>query len=82
MGANDAGCPASAGNCYVWARHGSFVYNPLVSVIQSAAMPDASALRAWIHDPSDPPAGVPAWYPPCIIIMIVTPCVGVGSGTF
>eukprot|EP00959_Pyramimonas_sp_CCMP1952_P293921 6147151-Pyramimonas_sp.AAC.1 len=60
MGANDAGCPAGAGICCAWGRHGPFAYSTSLGVIPLGVMPDKSALWAWIHDPSEPPAHAPA----------------------
>eukprot|EP00959_Pyramimonas_sp_CCMP1952_P227722 4761352-Pyramimonas_sp.AAC.1 len=46
ISANDAGGPAGAGICSVWARHGSLVHSMSVGVIPLGVMPVASALWA------------------------------------
>eukprot|EP00959_Pyramimonas_sp_CCMP1952_P031725 665640-Pyramimonas_sp.AAC.1 len=47
MSANDASCPAGAGNGCAWARHRSFAYNPSFGVIPMDVVPDKSALWAY-----------------------------------
>eukprot|EP00959_Pyramimonas_sp_CCMP1952_P130312 2724890-Pyramimonas_sp.AAC.1 len=69
MGANDAGCPAGTGKGCAWVRHESSAYNLSLGVIPLDFIPDKYARWAWIHDPSDPPGGAPAWHPSCIIKM-------------
>eukprot|EP00959_Pyramimonas_sp_CCMP1952_P342957 7184685-Pyramimonas_sp.AAC.1 len=82
MGANDAGCPAGTGICCAWVRHGSFAYSLSLGAVPLNVIQDRSALWAWIHEPSEPPAGAPAWHAGCILKKDAcsTSCVGVDAG--